>query len=60
MKKTLLLLGSILVAASCQTEPTQEDIVAYGSSITENELKEHLYIYASDEFEGRETGLDFQ
>lgn len=29
---------------------------AYGESITENELKEHLYIYASDEFEGRETG----
>ena len=29
---------------------------AYAPSITEEELKEHLYIYASDEFEGRETG----
>ncbi|MCJ7465547.1 MAG: M28 family peptidase [Maribacter sp.] len=28
----------------------------YAESITEAELKEHLYIYASDEFEGRETG----
>ena len=28
----------------------------YGNSITSEELKEMLYIYASDEFEGRETG----
>ena len=28
----------------------------YALSITEAELKEHLYTYASDEFEGRETG----
>ena len=28
----------------------------YAESITEAELKEHLYTYASDEFEGRETG----
>ncbi len=28
----------------------------YASTITESELKEHLYTYASDEFEGRETG----
>ncbi|UOB17257.1 M28 family peptidase [Abyssalbus ytuae] len=30
--------------------------IKYGNTITEEELKEHLYIYASDEFEGRETG----
>ena len=30
--------------------------VSYAETITEDELKEHLYIYASDEFEGRETG----
>ncbi len=29
---------------------------AYAPGITEEELKEHLFIYASDEFEGRETG----
>lgn len=28
----------------------------FAKSITEKELKEHLYIYASDEFEGRDTG----
>ena len=28
----------------------------YASSITADELKEKLYTYASDEFEGRETG----
>lgn len=28
----------------------------YAKSITEEELREHLFIYASDEFEGRETG----
>ncbi|WP_317046112.1 hypothetical protein [Aureicoccus marinus] len=30
--------------------------IDYAKTITEEELKEHLYIYASDEFEGRETG----
>ncbi len=28
----------------------------YANTITENELKAHLFTYASDEFEGRETG----
>lgn len=28
----------------------------FAETITEADLKEHLYIYASDEFEGRETG----
>ena len=42
-------------------QPTQEAIqriseTKYAETITENELKEHLYTYASDEFEGRETG----
>ncbi|TMU56277.1 M28 family peptidase [Flagellimonas algicola] len=32
------------------------DPVTYAKTITEEDLKEHLYIYASDEFEGRETG----
>ena len=37
--------------AAKTAEPT-----AYAETITETELKEHLYTYASDEFEGRETG----
>lgn len=46
----------MLIALSCKKEATQEDVVSYGSTITQEELKEHLYIYASDEFEGRDTG----
>jgi hypothetical protein len=56
MKKTLLLLSIMLIALSCKKEATQEDVTSYGSTITQEELKEHLYIYASDEFEGRDTG----
>ena len=32
----------------------------FAKSITQKELKEHLYTYASDEFEGRETGSEGQ
>lgn len=32
----------------------------FAKSITAKELKEHLYIYASDEFEGRNTGAEGQ
>ncbi|WP_298506618.1 M28 family peptidase [uncultured Maribacter sp.] len=35
---------------------TKIEVTKIASSITELELKEHLYIYASDAFEGRETG----
>jgi len=40
-----------------QLEETAEDFAA---TITENELQEHLFIYASDEYEGRETGEEGQ
>ncbi|MDG1160842.1 MAG: M28 family peptidase [Flavobacteriaceae bacterium] len=56
MKKILLLTSALLMMFSCQKDATKEDVVNYGSSITQDELKEHLYIYASDEFEGRDTG----
>ena len=56
MKKSLLLLGLSLVVLSCNKEATKEDVVNYASTITEAELKEHLFTYASDEFEGRDTG----
>ena len=56
MKKILLLTGTLLMMFSCQKEATKDEVVNYGSSITQEELKEHLYIYASDEFEGRDTG----
>lgn len=35
-------------------------VTELAETITEEELKEHLFIYASDEFEGRETGTEGQ
>lgn len=37
-----------------------EDATRFASTITLGELKEHLYTYASDEFQGRETGTEGQ
>jgi hypothetical protein len=66
MKKTLFLL--VTLAISCNSSqktvnvaPTEEATtiapeITFAESITESELKDHLYTYASDEFEGRETG----
>ncbi|HDZ05856.1 hypothetical protein LCGC14_0123050 [marine sediment metagenome] len=65
MKKTLFLL--VATAISCNSsQKTVKDVstktstvaseITFAESITEAELKEHLYIYASDDFEGRETG----
>lgn len=56
MKKPILLVGALLLMFSCKQEATKEDIVNYAGTITQTELKEHLYTYASDEFEGRNTG----
>ncbi|MEX0273821.1 MAG: M28 family peptidase, partial [Flavobacteriaceae bacterium] len=42
--------------AQSATGSNQDAAITYAQTITEDELKEHLYIYASDEFEGRETG----
>ena len=56
MKKSLLLLAGMALVLSCNSEATKEDVVSYAGTITEKELKEHLYVYASDEFEGRDTG----
>lgn len=47
-----------MLVASCQQPATQDQVVAYGNSITQEELKDHLFTYASDEFEGRDTGKD--
>jgi len=65
MKKTLFLL--VATALSCNSsqktikenaseEPPIASEITYAETITEAELKDHLYIYASDEYEGRETG----
>ena len=69
MKRIILITClSLLVAACKSTKETNGDsasttvVVApgnpvdYASTITADELKELLYVYASDEFEGRDTG----
>ena len=38
----------------------EESASKFAQTITEEELKTHLYIYASDEFAGRETGKEGQ
>jgi len=65
MKKSLLIIVGLTISCS-SGQKTVDDIstvkhnlanpVPYAQTITQDELKEHLYIYASDEFEGRDTG----
>ena len=61
MKKTFVILG-ILSLFNCNGQGNSNEILAeidriqYANTITADELKEALYTYASDEFEGRKTG----
>ncbi|HKK12609.1 MAG TPA: M28 family peptidase [Flavobacteriaceae bacterium] len=48
--------NSIKVATSNVQQIVNVDPTVYGSTITATDLKTMLYTYASDEFEGRETG----
>ncbi len=52
--KNLLYFFAVLILIGCST--SKEISKKYAKTITSEELKEHLYIYASDEFEGRNTG----
>ncbi|CAI8192482.1 MAG: Bacterial leucyl aminopeptidase [Formosa sp. Hel1_33_131] len=54
MKHKSLLLILILIAYQSYGQSQNQEF--YANSITADELKEKLYTYASDEFEGRETG----
>lgn len=65
MKKIAFIALGVMVGCTTTQKPTANapaapkvvaNPVAYATTITEGELKEHLYTYASDEFEGRETG----
>ena len=61
--------GAVLLAAcnSAQQNVTAQENpapkaavspVTYANTITEQELKDHLFTYASDEFKGRDTGTE--
>ena len=53
MKKLNILILILLFSVSCSQENNSDK---YAESITSNELSELLYEFASDEFEGRNTG----
>ena len=54
MKKNVLHVVLGLLVMSCAKEVADPKV--YGDSITSEDLKELLYKFASDDFEGRETG----
>lgn len=69
MKKILYV--TVFLAFACNTSqktvtenvtetPDVIDVTGFAATITEDELRDHLMIYASDEFEGRETGTKGQ
>ncbi|MFT5243262.1 MAG: hypothetical protein ACJA1H_000960 [Glaciecola sp.] len=62
MKTSLNILAISLLIVGCGSanqkaaNKAPADPTIYGNTITSQELKDMLYIYASDEFEGRNTG----
>lgn len=56
----ILIFALALTLAGCgahqQKKVEDANVMDYANTITANELREHLYIFASDEFEGRDTG----
>ena len=63
MKKLFLSVSIIVLLASCSSSKNASNIDSnidyaekYAATITEKDLAKHLFIYASDEFEGRNTG----
>ncbi|NER14020.1 M28 family peptidase [Leptobacterium flavescens] len=66
MKKVFLVLLGLTVACNSAQQTTTEkkeekkganyDPTPYAQTITQEDLTKHLYTYASDEFQGRETG----
>jgi len=63
MKKLLLSASAFALLVSCSTSKGPSEIdsnvdyaAKYAATITEKDLAKHLFVYASDEFEGRDTG----
>ncbi|MBL4707209.1 MAG: hypothetical protein JKY48_02045, partial [Flavobacteriales bacterium] len=57
MKNKIKTLGFILIATlSVNAQVFDKDAWEFAKTIKSEQLKEHLYTIASDEFEGRETG----
>lgn len=64
MKLKLLLLSNFILltvsAQQLQLETNKKQAQLFASTISQYDLSNHLTIYASDEFEGRETGEEGQ
>ena len=68
--KQLCLLAAVLVLSCNGSQkaisentalaPIKPDVTNLAATISEEELREHLFTYASDDFEGRETGKEGQ
>ncbi|CAM4153974.1 M28 family metallopeptidase [Gillisia limnaea] len=59
MKKIILsalTIGLVSCGAHQSKNIENADVMEYANTITAQELSDHLYTFASDEFEGRETG----
>lgn len=56
MKKILFAASIFAFTVSVSSQNTTDTAVNYAASITAKELGNHLFTYASDEFEGRNTG----
>lgn len=58
--RKFLLFAAIGTIFSCSVQKdkavSEANVETYGNSITVSELKDHLYTFASDEFQGRDTG----
>ena len=59
--KNVFICFSMYLLLSCSVKQNipnsqSDNSINYAKTITQDELKTHLYIYASDEFEGRDTG----
>jgi len=65
MKKTVMICSMAFALTNCSTTKQNKVLppanpTTYANSITASELKDMLYTYASDEFEGRLTGAPGQ
>ena len=56
MKQLILLFAFLYVGCVASQKTIESGPEAYAATITAEELKAHLYIYASDDFMGREAG----
>ncbi|AWG21872.1 peptidase M28 [Flavobacterium faecale] len=64
MKKTILFITAALAVSCANTKSIDANpadlVTKYSKTITESELKDHLYTVASDAMQGRETGSEGQ